>query len=64
MNVKLISNAVRSFSLLIVLVTWSTGFIAEGAIYQKTDGSVIDPIFDIWSNFTPMMDTALSTMRT
>ena len=43
---QLISNAVRSFSLVMVLAALLTGSVAEAASYQKTNGTIVDPIVD------------------
>ena len=47
MGSQLISNVVRSFFLAMVLTALLTGSVAEAASYQKTNGSIIDPILDI-----------------
>ena len=44
MGSQLISNAVRRFFLVFVLTAWLTGSVAEAASYQKTDGTIVDPI--------------------
>ena len=46
MGSQLIFNAVRSFFLAMVLTGLLTGSVAEAASYQKTDGTIIDPILD------------------
>ena len=46
MGSQLISNAVRSFFLATVLTGLLAGSDAEAASYQKTDGTIIDPILD------------------
>jgi len=44
MGSQLIPNAVRSFFLAMVLTALLTGSVVEAASYQKTDGTIIDPI--------------------
>jgi len=46
MGSQLISNVVRSLFLAMVLTGLLTGSVAEAASYQKTDGTIIDPILD------------------
>ena len=46
MGSQLISNAVRRFFLAMVLTGLLTGSVAEAASYQKTDGTIVDPILD------------------
>ena len=48
MGSQLISNVVRSFFLAMVLTALLTSSVAEAASYQKTDGTIIDPILDRW----------------
>ena len=50
MGSQLISNAVRSFFLAMVLTALLTGSVAEAASYQKTDGTIVDPMLDRWDN--------------
>ena len=45
MNTKPVSNAVWFLSLLLVLSFLFTGSIANAASYQKTDGTIVDPIW-------------------
>ena len=44
MNGKLIFNAVGCLGLLFVLSLLFTGSIADASSYQKTDGTIVDPI--------------------
>ena len=46
MGSHLMSNVVRSFFSAMVLTGLLTGSVAEAASYQKTDGTIIDPILD------------------
>ena len=46
MGSQLISNVVRSFFLAMVLTALLTGSVAEAASYQKTNGTIVDPILD------------------
>ena len=46
MGSQLISNAARSLFLAMVLAGLLTGSVAEAASYQRTDGTIIDPILD------------------
>ena len=46
MGSQLISNVVRSFFLAMVLTALLTGSVAEAANYQKTNGTIVDPIVD------------------
>jgi len=48
MGSQLISNAVRSFFLAMVLTGLLAGSVAEAASYQKTDGTIVNPIVDIY----------------
>ena len=50
MGSQLISNVVRSFFLAMVLTGLLTGSVAEVASYQKTDGTIVDPILDRQEN--------------
>ena len=47
---QLISNAVRSFSLAMVLAALLTGSVAEAASYQQRQGTIVDPILDNFWN--------------
>ena len=44
MNAKLVSNVVRCLCSVVFLVTCSTSARTEAASYQKTDGTIVDPI--------------------
>ena len=44
MNAKLVSNVVRCLSSVVFLVTCITSALTEAASYQKTDGTIVDPI--------------------
>ena len=46
MNGKLVSNVVRCLFLVMFLVMCITSSLARAASYQKTDGTIVDPILD------------------
>ena len=50
MGSQLISNALRSFFLAMVLTALLTGSVAEAASYQQTNGTIVDPMLDRWDN--------------
>jgi len=64
MGSQLMSNAVRRFFSAMVLTGLLTGSVAEAASYQKTDGTIVDPILDrlgiahfhSWPNLEPGAD--------
>ena len=45
MNGKLVSKVVSCLSLVVFLVTCITSALTEAASYQKTDGTIVDPIW-------------------
>ena len=47
MNAKLVSSVMRCFSSVVFLVMCITSALTEAASYQKTDGTIVDPIMDI-----------------
>ena len=51
MNAKLVSNRVHCLSLVMFFVTCITSVPTEAASYQKTDGTIVDPIRLIRSGF-------------
>ena len=46
MNAMQVSNVVRCLSSVVFLVTCITSALTEAASYQKTDGTIVDPIMD------------------
>ena len=44
MNAMQVSNVVRCLSSVVFLVMCITSMLAEAASYQKTDGTIVDPI--------------------
>ena len=44
MNAMQVSNVVRCLSTVVFLVTCITSTLTEAASYQKTDGTIVDPI--------------------
>jgi len=46
MNAMQVSNVVRCLSSVVFLVTCITSARTEAASYQKTDGTIVDPIMD------------------
>ena len=45
MNAMQVSNVVRCLSSVVFLVTCITSALTEAASYQKTDGTIVDPIW-------------------
>lgn len=43
---ELISNAIHSFFLMLVLTALLTGSVVEAVSYQKTDGTIVHPILN------------------
>ncbi len=46
MNAMQVSNVGRCLSSVVFLVTCITSTLMEAASYQKTDGTIVDPILD------------------
>jgi len=51
MNAMQVSNVLRCLSSVVFLVTCITSTLTEAASYQKTDGTIVDPI--MYTNHSP-----------
>ena len=50
MNAMQVSNVVRCLSSVVFLLTCITSALTEAASYQKTDGTIVDPIQNSYPN--------------
>jgi len=50
MNAMQVSNAVRCLFSVVFLVTCITSTLTQAASYQKTDGTIVDPILDTFGS--------------